>query len=314
MPSPSSLTPTVEGLLRLLGTSGDLRAICPDLELSENARESGNGIGRAWFVTEGANESLARDGLALLAGPGARETCASLVRAIDALHDRALPAVFVYAFDEPWALGEQARACVTARLARDYVLVEDVWAWRVARGRDGWPPHRGIEDVVLDRDAPEILNVWIALSDAAVDRACMHIVPLGDDPGYPARLRCVDARPEAVRAVPARAGDALFWNANVLHWGGRCEADAAGSRVSCSFTLCRKDALGRFPHLIPLDLTATLDLRARTDLIAHMVVLYGSADRGEVSPVIREWATLTHELASRFGRSSAASSPLRKAP
>ncbi|MDB5215921.1 MAG: hypothetical protein JWO86_3848 [Myxococcaceae bacterium] len=316
MPAPSSLTTTVEGLLRLAGSAGDLREICPVLALSDDAdaRADGSPIGPASFMTDDANESLARDGLAVLVGTGARETCANLVRAIDALHDSALPAVFVYAFDEPWALGEHARACVTGRLARDYVLVEDVWAWRVARGSDGWPPHRGIEDVVLDRDAPEILNVWIALSDAATDRACMHIIPLGDDPGYPARLRSVDARPEAVRAVPARAGDALFWNANVLHWGGRCEADAVGPRVSCSFTLCRKDAFRRFPHLIPLDLTATLDLRARTDLIAHMVVLYGGADRGDVSPVLREWAALTHELASRFGRTAGPSVSLRKAP
>lgn len=307
MPSSTLATTTVEGLLRLLGSIVDLREMCPDLQVSDSGCRTGNSPAIARCVNDG---SLARDGLALVPGSGARETCANLVRAIDALYLGGLPAAFVYAFDEPWALGEQARASVAELLAQDYALVEDVWAWRVRRGSEGWPPHRGVDDVVLDRDAPEILNVWIALSDAAADRACMHVVPLGDDPGYPARLRSVDPREAAIRAVPARQGDALFWNANLLHWGGRCSAEAAGPRMSCSFTLCRSEALARFPHLKPLAPLYELDLRARTDLLARMVLLYGGADRGDVGPVVREWAALTHGLSTRFG----VGSPLRKAP
>ena len=38
------------------------------------------------------------------------------------------------------------------------------------------------------------------------------------------------------------------------------------------------------------------------DAVARMILLYGDADRGEVRGVVREWASLTHELASRFGQ------------
>jgi hypothetical protein len=224
------------------------------------------------------------------------------VGATEALRARGLPAAFVYAFDEPWAIGERVRGRVSTLLGHDYRLAEDVWAWHIPPGSGrGWPPHRGVAGDRLDRAAPEVINVWVALTDVSSDRACMHAVPLDDDPGYPDALAQLTAPLECVRALPVPAGAALFWNANILHWGGRCAATAAGPRVSCSFTLCRADSLARFPELVPLPPLAHLDLAARMDAVARMILVYGGADRGDVDGVVREWAALTHELASRFG-------------
>lgn len=100
--------------------------------------------------------------------------------------------------------------------------------------------------------------------------------------------------------MPVDAGDALFWNANVLHWGGRCSPSAAGARASCSFTLLRADAAARFPAMKQLRSLERLDPQARMDLLARMVLVYGDAERGDVAQVVREWAGLTHALATRF--------------
>lgn len=287
----------VQDLLKLAASPAAMLHLAPDLRITA-AVTIPRALARARDATERA--WLAHEGIATLPEAADAKLCVALLGAVEQLRENELPAVFVYAFDEPWAIGEQLRQRIAAQVGREYRLVEDVWAWRIAPASGGWPPHRGIVDVRLDREAPEVLNVWVALSDVTAERACMHAVPLDADPSYPDALANVDAPLTAVRALPVSAGDALFWNANVLHWGGRCAEHAAGPRVSCSFTLCRADATDRFPDLRLLPPLEELDFAARMDALARMIVIYGSG-QADVSGVVREWATLTHELTSRFG-------------
>jgi hypothetical protein len=306
-PPPASST-TIDGLLRLLGSADELAKLAPALTISASVPVATGGA-----PSPEATMGLAAEGFASLTRTIPDGLAEALVLAAGALRARDLPASFLYAFDAPWTIGEQLRERIGTMLGGAYLLVEDVWAWHVPPGSGGWPPHRGIADVQLDRERPEILNVWIALSDVPVDRACMHVVPLDEDLGYPNTLAKLDAPLATVRALPASAGDALFWNANILHWGGRCAERASGARVSCSFSLCRADAIERFPALALVPPLATLDLGARMDALARMIRLYGE-DQPDVSAAVREWANLTHELASRFGRGSVGSATLRKAP
>lgn len=305
-----ALTPaagiTVETLLRLVASRAAIAEMAPDLALTGSAPSVSAGEGE--HGTERAPEAapertwLGREGFAGLSAIAEPERCAALVRAVEALRARELPATFVYAFDDVWTLGERARERVSAIVGQDYRLADDVWAWQILPGGGrGWPAHRGVSHVRLDRDAPEIINVWVALTDVTAERACMHAIPLDEDPAYPGALDSVDAPLASARAMPAAAGDALFWNANVLHWGGACSARAIGPRVSCSFTLLRADAIARFAEVSLLPPLENLDLTARMDAVARMILLYGGADRGDVSPVVREWAAVTDALASRFG-------------
>ena len=291
---------SVQELLELVASPAKLLEMAPGATISPSPRP-----GPAPLSSMGdcaaARSALRLDGLGVDAGVASGEICQILLAAIEALHGRGLPATFVYAFDEPWNIGARLRDAISAMLGHEYTLVEDVWAWLVAPGSAGWPAHRGVSHVLLDRDGPEVLNVWVALTDVTADRACMHAVPLADDPAYPGALETLDLPTSSTRAMPVRAGDALFWNANVLHWGGHCALDAAGPRASCSFTLCRTDSLDQFPELRPLPALSELDLAARMDVLARMVLLYGGADRGDVRGVVREWAGITHALASRFG-------------
>ena len=299
------MSASVEQLLRLLGSPAAMRAIGPDLSVGEGVSRPGADAGLPPVPTvprdPGERSWLVQDGFGMLRDVGGGPTCSALVRAVENLGHRGLPASFVYAFDETWAIGDRTCQRISTLMEREYVLVEDVWAWSIAPGTGrGWPAHRGIAHERLDREAPEVINVWVALTDVTPERACMHAIPLDDDPSYPHTLEVTTAPLTAVRALPATAGDALFWNANVLHWGGRCAARSPGPRVSCSFTLCRADAASRFPELTLLAPLATFDLPARMDAVARMVLLYGDEDRGDVRGVVREWATLTRALVSRF--------------
>lgn len=296
----SHVSVPVQELLRLAASPAGLLQIAPDLRLGTSTTRPGapapppaaDLAERPW---------LARDGFARLGGVVPPSVAAALVTGIEALRAHGLPATFIYAFDELWAIGELVRSRISAVVGCPYAVVEDVWAWQILPGEGGWPPHRGTPHVQLERETPEVINVWVALSDVTAERACMHAVPLDEDPGYPSALGRVDAPLPSVRALPTDAGGALFWNANVLHWGGRCAARAPGPRVSCSFTLCRTDAAARFPDLALLGPLAELDLGRRMDLLASMVLLYGD-DQGDVSDVVREWARITHALSTRFSR------------
>src|SRR5262249_39694267 len=151
------------------------------------------------------------------------ETSARIADAVGSLVRAGYPATFVFVFDEVWLLAERVRSRVSALLQRPFVLVGDVWAWRIEPGRGrGWAPHRGVATHTFDRSEPEVINTWVALSDVEANRSCMHFVPLDEDPGYPEAMHRCDAPLERTCAVPASAGTALLWNANVLHWGGGC--------------------------------------------------------------------------------------------
>lgn len=241
-------------------------------------------------------ECFVADGYAILAGAAPTELASRLADGVGSIVAAGLPAVLVYAFAEAWIVGEAVRARASALLGAPYALVEDLWAWRIPRGSGrGWPPHRGVTAPLLDRSAPELVNTWVALSDAAADRACMHLVPLGEDPGYPDALERCDAPLEAVRALPVTAGTALAWNANVLHWGGACAARAAGPRVSCSFTLVR----GGTPHEESWPTVRTMpDFTARMGVIAHQIVTYGEG-QPDVGPDVLAWARARATLDAR---------------
>jgi hypothetical protein len=238
--------------------------------------------------------SIAHEGLAFLRGAAEAEAPA-LSEAVASLAAAELPPVFLYVFQDAWTLADRLRERISALLGAPYRVVDDAWAWQIEPGKGrGWPPHRGVP-TLLDRRTPELVNVWVALTDATPERSCIHFVPLDSDPGYPHELERGDAPLDAVRAVPARAGDALYWNANVLHWGGGCSARAAGPRRSCSYTLARPDAPEALAGRV-ID-PRELDTDARFDLVARQIAVYGEG-QPDVSQELLTWARATCALAS----------------
>lgn len=209
--------------------------------------------------------------------------------AVDAVVRDDLPGVLAYLFDAMWGLGEGVRTAASDLLAAEYVLASDAWAWSIApgKGRRGWTPHRGIAHEVFERVRPQVINVWVALSDVEIDRACMHVVPLDDDPGYPHALATVEVPEGRAVALPVAAGTALAWNANALHWGGECSPGAKGPRTSCSFTLVREDAVKRIG--LGAVSVSDLDLPRRLELVADQIAIYGKG-QPDVDADFLSWA------------------------
>lgn len=234
---------------------------------------------------ERARLSLDRHGYFSLDGALSPDFAAALSRAATALEIRGVPALFLFAYDEPWAAAFAARDALVTVLGERYALIDDVWAWRVpkAAGARGWKPHRGTyEDNRRHGAAPSVINAWVALSDVTLDAACMHVVPLDRDPHAPGDLASHAYDPSAVVPLPAAPGTLLAWSSNVLHWGGDMTERAPEARVSLSFSLSAGGDRG---------LARAPAFRERIDLLADLVAVYGDNEGPDFEPV-REWARL----------------------
>ena len=234
---------------------------------------------------------LSPSGYTRVPGVVAGARAAEMASAIHGLAARGLPTPFAYVWDAFWEPARTLLAWTSAHVG-DYELVDDAWAWRVAPGSSGWPAHRGMYTRSADRDAPDVLNVWIALGDVTAEGGAMHAVGLDRDPAYPGALDDISSGASLAVALPAAAGDALVWDANVLHWGGAV-SEASPPRVSFSYTLRRRGS-GAAPEARAVE-PGAMGFRARLDLIAAQLVTYGAYDTA-VEGGFRDWARAVHGL------------------
>lgn len=281
---------------RLTGDAARLGALVPGLSLD------GRGFDEDVTESQGPDhEELARSGIA--AFPILTKAEASrLETAIAHLRAAERPATLVYAFDEPWQLGARVARAVSRALSAEYVLLDDAWAFAIDPGAHGWPAHRGMSHELFDRARPEVLDTWVAITDAPVERSCLHAVPLDEDPGYPDQLSSVAVPDARARALPVTRGTALAWNANVLHWGGPCTANAAGPRMSLTYTLVRRDAAARLDLEGRVVAPLGLDFDARIALVAAQLRTYGEGQH-DVSEDALNWAQALGNLTARARRS-----------
>jgi hypothetical protein len=212
------------------------------------------------------------------------------------LHDVGLPETCVYVFDEAWAPAQRLVAQLAPSCDGAYAIVRDGFAFWIAETQRGWRPHRGMYKDCRDAagNARE-LNVWLPVVDVTANNACMHSVPLPDDPHYPHTLHRVDYLAASAIAMPARAGEALLWNANLLHWGGVAAAGAP-PRINLTYTLAatNSETAREFGVDIPIRGGFVADFRARLDFVAEQLVRYQS--HHAPTPRILRWATMTEGL------------------
>jgi hypothetical protein len=294
---------TPEALSGLAGLAPPfLRASAEQPERTPDARDADAAVG---VDIEGAGHAR----LVELVEP---DRTTQLTQALVQMLAAGLPAVAVYGLPSTWTVGERLRARVSAALGEPYLLLDDTWAFHIAPGTSGWAPHRGAYQR-LNRRRPEVLNTWVAISDAPVNRSCLHFVALDADARYPddlalARVGRPDAAPDRFVPAPLLAGDALVWNANALHTGGPCAPDAPGPRLSITFTLARADACARAPgapHATAFGVRVidpgALEPWDRIEHVARQVVTYGDGQT-DVSDGVRAWARATTALRGKVAQ------------
>jgi len=113
---------------------------------------------------------------------------------------------------------------------------------------------------------PKHGTVWVALTDALPENSCIYCLPAYEDVFYwstkeseVAPTPCSEAQQlthdallaneknahtavrtaglQAIRAMPARAGDVLAWSHRLLHWGGLSSRHAQVPRIALSYAV-----------------------------------------------------------------------------
>jgi hypothetical protein len=215
------------------------------------------------------------------------DVAGSLTRAMRTLRAEGMHPLFVFVYDEPWRMLSRIVPFVSATLGVEMEAVADFWGWHLTPPGDraGWSPHRGrYEDVRTDDGLPALVNAWVSLSEVTPSRACMHLVALPDDPGWPHDLSRRPFVLAAGRPEPTNPGTVLLWNANILHWGGNLDPAEITPRVSASFSLARR---GWEPHTRRIP--GSLSFETRLDLIAEQVLMYGAMELAEAAH-LQQWA------------------------
>ncbi|MCA8886417.1 MAG: phytanoyl-CoA dioxygenase family protein [Hyphomonadaceae bacterium] len=188
-----------------------------------------------------------------------------------------LPAVFVWAFDEPWESFRIIAPTISHFLGADYKLLPAFWAWHVdpKKRESGWRPHRdNSRGGLAANGAPLTLTCWIPLSEANPQNSCMYVVPAHLDPQYGRPMTPHSQLPDLslARALPAQPGDYLVWNQAVLHWGSASSEFADRPRMSIALEFQRGDIPPIRGPLLNADTLPPFEMRIR--LIARQILQY----------------------------------------
>lgn len=213
------------------------------------------------------------------------ELAGALAETADILAARSIPIPFLFVYDEAWASFQLLHPVISRLLGGAYCALPCFWAWHVAPGQSGWPPHRDRGKSSLAADGrPLSITLWIPLTDATEANGCIHVVPTRLDPDHAVP---VEEAPGLGRPLPASPGDWLAWNHAVVHYGGRAR-EGERPRVSLSMEF-QSEAVAPFnePLLWPLENPL---FQHRILLIAMQLLQYE-----HVAPLNPEWRAFAEQ-------------------
>ena len=167
-----------------------------------------------------------------------------LADAIQKIVDIGLPPAFIYVYDEAWQIFRRLSQIVEPILDEDYkITIAGMWAWYIDKDGEGFTIHRDMfSKSFLEDGRPEHLTVWIPLTDVTTLNSCMHVLPTNLDPNFPDNLHKLEiTNVNHIRALPAKAGSIIAWNANTGHWGTKASKWATNPRISIAMDFSRAD-------------------------------------------------------------------------
>lgn len=186
-----------------------------------------------------------------------RDAVERIASAVEHITTQTGAAVWALLYDDLWQMMSALQPCLTPILGEHFVLLPDIWVWNLRpNGQDhGWRPHRDRERGSVPTDGlPRLLTVWIALTDATPDNGCIYILPASLDARYHHYGRPneeISIHFQDIRALPASAGTALGWSAQLLHWGGRTSIWTQTPRISVAFEFQCRDFSSGAPFVLP---------------------------------------------------------------
>lgn len=193
-----------------------------------------------------------------------------------------VPGPFAFVYDEYWQVLNCFSKLLVPILGENYRFIPDFWAWHIVKqdSARGWSPHRDHQHGknTLNKDgSPQLLTLWIPLTDATPLNSCMYVLPTHLDPNYPDNIdkQTVEHdQLQCVRALPAKAGSVLGWNSYVIHWGGQSSQWAEEPRISIGIYYQSKE-IEPFDHLA-MDFPCDVPFEFRLGIIGRSLLMYNN--------------------------------------
>jgi hypothetical protein len=214
----------------------------------------------------------------------------ALLACIQTLIDKGIPPVYCFVYDLFWQFILEMQPVLSDLLGENYLVIPNVWTWHVKGDTPSYfPPHRDVneEDFIDEAGMPTLFALWIPLTDVTTYNSCMYLLPASRDPEYPHKVAGWRKNWEKeghkswkvedlvnIRALPAKKGTFMGWNAGVMHWGSKPHAKAA-PRISIGYYFHSPNAKKVNSHLV--NLREPLPLSRRLDIIFNMMRIYGKS-------------------------------------
>jgi hypothetical protein len=271
--------------------AGDIelwRSLCPQLSISENPLGSRM---KPYAVSprdvQKVEQQIREEGYFQVGPVVPRQETKLMADAVRIVVDHGFPATFVFVYDQAWQILSRLKNLLSPVLGALYYTTLDVWVYYIRGANEeraepkedsGWSPHRDGSPVIntLRADGrPQLLTVWIPLTDTTVEHSCMYVLPTHRDPNYPDNLQEYSVPRKSlqdIRALPAEAGAVLGWNEYALHWGSRSSPWADGPRISLGVRFQSRDLDGS--NLLILDPNSSFNFQARLATIGALLNKY----------------------------------------
>ena len=212
---------------------------------------------------------------------------------IETVKNAGFPAMFALVYDVFYEAFNYFDPIMTHLLGKEYTLIPNFWVYYIETSDDskGFEPHRDGEyvDTIGADGKPNVLTLWITVTDATPLNSCMYLVPANRDPEYKTAIHNLKVggskfRLEDVRAVPIEAGALSAWDQYLYHWGSRSSHRAPEPRVSYAL-YCQRGDIAPVDDA-SIDLRKGIGFRQRLGLICRGVYRYSyvQSDKGQQSP------------------------------
>jgi len=208
----------------------------------------------------------------------------ALREGIVALGQVGLPPVFIYLYDQPFALFARLHHLIGHFLGSRFALLPNFWAWNIPlrQGARGWPAHQDCQAQTRfpSGDGGDVLmslSLWIPLTDATLDNGCMSVLPRSNEHHYELPLddpACI--RAEHGVALPAKAGSVLGWPQDLYHWSNPVTENASKKVMEPRLSLSLEFQNPAFDPLVAplLDVAHPPSFETRLELVRQQFPKY----------------------------------------
>ena len=162
------------------GIEQDWRSIAPQLSIEDNSE-----VEELFFSEQALGEIAVHfwnQGYLKIPAIFGEADLAPVRDAMEALHCKGIPPVYIYLYDQPWRMFARLAPLVRYFLGENFAVLPNLWAWHLSReGERGWPPHRDCDAQTVfgagDEAVIMSLSIWLPLNDTDEDNGCMYVLP-----------------------------------------------------------------------------------------------------------------------------------------